>query len=172
MPKKPSKPERAQSRFHEAAQTAGLTPQAGKKAIKGEYRTSVDSTAGYAFTASVDLDGHFSAPEGTARRWDYGVGLRDAKGGELALWVEPHSAASTSEASVMIEKLQWLKGKLDAKAFRDLRALRDEAAAHTDWPYRWLVPEGGAIKITALSKEAKRLAAEGLDQPRRRLVLP
>jgi hypothetical protein len=162
----------AVSFFTQAAMKAGLTTHAGKSAVQGVYHPGVTLRAGFAHTQSIDLDAHYAAAEPHATRWDYGLGLRTTAGVEMAVWLEPHPASSSSEVNKMISKLTWLKAKLDSASFSDLRSLRDVAARHGKFPYRWLVTQSGGISIAPNSKEAKRLALAGLDQPRRQVQLP
>ena len=158
--------------FTQAATRAGLTTHAGKRAVQGVYQRGVNVKAGFAHTQSIDLDAHFAAVEPHAMRWDYGLGLRTTAGVEMAVWLEPHPASSSSEVNRILSKLTWLKAKLDSASFSGLRALRDVAAQHGKFPYRWLVTQTGGISIAPNSKEAKRLALAGLDQPRRQVRLP
>lgn len=158
--------------FTQAATKAGLTTHAGKGAVQGVYHPGVTLKAGFAHTQSIDLDTHFATAEAHATRWDYGLGLRTTAGVEMAVWLEPHPASRSSEVKTMLSKLAWLKAKLDSAPFSGLRALRDVAAHHGKFPYRWLVTQTGGISIAPNSKEAKRLALAGLDQPRRQVRLP
>jgi hypothetical protein len=162
----------AASSFQKAAEKAGLATHAGKSAVQAVYHPGVALKAGYAHTQSVDLDSHFSGAEPQSARWDYGLGIRTSAGVEMAVWLEPHPASSSREVDKMLSKLSWLKAKLTTSAFADLRALRDVAAQHSQFPYRWLVTQTGGICIAPNSKEARRLALAGLDQPRRHVQLP
>jgi hypothetical protein len=162
----------ATSQFQRAAGVAGLATKAGKSAVQAAYHSGVSLRIGYAHTESVDLDAHFAATEPNSARWDYGLGIRTSAGVEIAVWLEPHPASSGHEVEKMLSKLAWLKAKLATKAFADLRSLRDAASQHAHFPYRWVVTQTGAICIAPNSKEARRLALAGLDQPRRHVQLP
>jgi hypothetical protein len=141
-------------------------------AVEAGYRQQISARSGFRHTASVDLDRAFVVAEPDATRWDYGLGLRSPQGIELAIWVEPHPASSTKEVERMLRKLKWLKAKLDSAAFRELRELRDAAVRQDARPYRWLTTLSGAIGIAPNSKEARQLAREGLEPPRRQIELP
>jgi hypothetical protein len=106
--------------FEDAARSAGLTPQPGKQALKSSDREAVQVAAGASLSGSVDLDAHFKPTEPNAHRWDYGLGVQTSQA--LAYWIEPHPASSTGEARVMLEKLDWLRGKLGSA-----RSLRGRA---------------------------------------------
>ena len=160
------------SAFERAATAATLPLQAGKRAVKSEYRKGIESRIDYHFTASVDLDAIFHDDEPGASRWDYGLGLKNARGRELALWVEPHPASSTSEVHTMIDKLVWLKKKLARPEFSAMQALTSAAERHGSvYAFRWLAMTGD-ITIRAGSAEARRLSSNGLAMPVRHLALP
>lgn len=157
------------SRFSQAVLAAGLEPLEGKTAIKGEYRARVDASAGSRFVGSVDMDAAFVASEAQASRWDYGVGIHK-DGQELAFWIEPHPASSTSEVGRMLRMLDWIESKLREPAYSDLRRLTG-FARRTGLAFHWLAMTG-AIRIVPNSQQAKQLAMRGLSQPRRYLRLP
>lgn len=159
------------SGFHSAACDAGLLPQAGKEAVEGSYRAQIQVNKGGAFSGSVDVDGHFRAAEPQSHRWDYGIGVQLPNGQELACWVEPHPASSTGQVSKMLEKLAWLKSKLDTPAFKKLKAMT-HASGHTGSSYYWLRTVSGECRISANSKEARLLALQGLRMPAQHLTLP
>lgn len=149
-----------------------MSCQPGKGALEGKYRVAVVLASACTHTGSIDLDGAFKRSEPGANRWDYGLGICDASGTEMAFWIEPHPASSTSDVDTMLAKLYWLCGKLDAPEFRKLRALRDAAQRSGRSPYRWLVSRGSSVHITPQSREARRIALEGLDPPRHQVTLP
>lgn len=159
------------SGFHSAALDAGLVPQAGKEAVEGSYRAQIQVNKGAAFTGSVDVDGHFQATEPQSHRWDYGIGIQLTNGQELVCWVEPHPASSTSQVSKMLEKLAWLKSKLDTPAFKKLKAMT-HAPGHTGSPYYWLRTVSGECRISANSREARLLALNGLRMPTQLIRFP
>lgn len=127
------------SAFEQAAGAAKLGTAAGKSAVDKRYRALIDSKdAKTRFTGSVDMDAAFSPTEPDAHRWDFGLGVQAPGQPECAIWVEPHSAASTGEVKTMLAKLDWLQAKLQQPAFAQLQALtRVRAKAlrpFTGWP--------------------------------------
>lgn len=157
--------------FDLAVQAAGLTALSGKEAVEGSYRAQITSANGWKFTGSADMDAHFKPTEGQSNRWDYGIGISQADGQELVCWVEPHPASSTGEARKMLEKLAWLKEKLDAPAFKKLKAMT-YVSGRVGHPFYWLRTLNGECRITAHGKEAKLLAKSGLRLPAQHLILP
>lgn len=157
------------SQFKQAALRAGIEPQSGKRAIKGEHRSAVSVSPPWTHTESVDLDAHFEKSEPNACRWDYGLGVgRD--GAELVIWVEPHPASSTGEVKRLVEKVKWLKCKLRLPEFKQLKDLTDATTTEGHIPYRWL--HSGSLQIIRGSKEARTLALAGIDFPARQVKLP
>lgn len=159
------------SQFERAARAAALTAHVGKAAVKGQYRAVMAAREGYSFTDSVDIDTDLQPIEPGTVRWDYGLGLRDSAGHELAVWVEPHPASGSGEVQRMIDKLEWLKAKLARTEFAELRRLTEVTIGREAHPFRWLAMTG-AISIRPGSSEARRLALKGLGLPTRHLVLP
>jgi hypothetical protein len=158
------------SEFESAARHASLAMQRGKNAVKSEYRSGIEAGESHTFVASVDIDAHFKVTEPNSFRWDYGVGLRSDAGHESLWWVEPHPASSSGEVSRMLEKLDWLKGKLGQPRFAGLLALTNKARAQ-GIAFRWLAITG-TVAIRPDTSEARRLALHGLAAPARRVVLP
>ena len=159
------------SQFDQGARTAKLTPQAGKAAVKGQYRAAMVARSGHALTDSVDIDTDFQDAEPSSVRWDYGLGLKSVAGHELAVWVEPQPASGSGEVRKMIDKLAWLKVKLANTEFKELHRLTHMSPGSSANPFRWLAMTG-AICIRPGSAEARRLALKGLGLPARHLVLP
>lgn len=163
---------KSKSKFQEGAEKAGVPHSKGKGAMKGEYRSGVELSAGHSFTESIDLDTHFEAAEPDSNRWDYGVGVKLKNGTEVAFWVEPHPASSTGEAKVILKKFAWLKSKLDEAKFSGLKSLCLATVQQGHNPYRWQTSEDGKIRITAKSTEARLLAQNGIAMPAKRVMLP
>ena len=159
----------AQSKFGNAATSAGIQTHIGKRAVAAEYRDAVSLQAGWNHTESVDLDTHFVGSEPNASRWDYGVGVRRART-ELVFWIEPHPASSTGEVKRLVEKVKWLKEKLESREFKLLSDLTDETSNQGYSPFCWI--HSGTLRIIPNSKEAKMLAQHGIKAPTRRLELP
>lgn len=156
--------------FEQAAGAAGLTCEPGKSAVDKRYRPLVDAKqAKTRFTGSVDLDAAFSKAERDAHRWDFGLGVQLSGHKECAIWVEPHSAASTGEVKTMLAKLQWLKSKLSHPAFKGLKALTDEGVNQGLAPYHWLATAHVAMRPG--SREAHLLAKHGLRLPSSKVVI-
>lgn len=156
--------------YEQAARSAGLAAQPGKRAMKNEYRSGVEVRAAHKFQASVDLDIGLKADEPGAHRWDYGLGLADRHGAESAWWVEPHPASSTGEVATMLAKLDWLKTKLKRPGFAELSALTD-AARLQGIAFRWLAMSG-SISIRPGTSQARRLSTHGMAAPSRHVRLP
>lgn len=161
------------SGFQSAASAAGLSPSVGKTAVTDskDYSARIEVTKGGRFTESVNLDAHFLVLEPESNRWDYGIGIKLANSQELVCWVEPHPASSTGEVSKMLEKLAWLKSKLNTPAFKKLKHLT-EAPGRTASPYCWLRTVSGECRISAGSKESRLMALHGLRMPAQHLTLP
>lgn len=157
--------------FASAVQAAGLTALPGKEAVEGSYRGQITAANGWRFTGSVDTDGCFKAAEGQSPRWDYCIGMNQTDGTELVCWVEPHPASSTGEVSKMLEKLAWLKEKLDTPAFKKLKVMT-YVPGRAGQPFYWLRTVNGQCRITAHGKEARLLAKSGLRMPAQHLNLP
>lgn len=154
----------ATNEFVQAARDAKLDCKNGLNAIEKKYKGQI-TTEGV-FTGSVDLDSHFKSKEPQNPRWDYGVGL-ELNGTEYAVWIEPHSASSPSEAGTMLKKLDWLKNKLQESEFEALKKLTRNKTS-----YYWLYPADGKNRILKDSKESRSLARAGLPMPTKHLILP
>lgn len=160
----------APSAFEQAVAAAGLKSEPGKGAVEGCYRGLIDGKMAMTrFTRSVDMDAAFERAEGRANRWDYGLGVRATGQPECAVWVEPHSAASTGEVKTMLAKLNWLQAKLGQPDFKQLKALTDACVLQGRRPYHWLASANVAIRPG--SREANMLAARGMDLPKSRVVI-
>ena len=165
----PQKPT-ASTAFEKAAKAAALPVQPGKTAVQGRYRDAIEGkTAKTRFTGSVDMDAAFKKAEPTTARWDFGMGVALPGQPELALWVEPHSAASTGEVKKILAKLDWLQAKLQQPSFREPKALTDTGAQQGLRPYHWLASANVAIR--AGSREARMLALRGMGLPSSRVVI-
>jgi len=160
----------ALSAFEKAAAAAGLTAAAGKSAVDNRYRGLIEGkTASTRFTGSVDMDAAFKQAEGVANRWDFGLGVHASGRPECAVWVEPHSAASTGEVKTMLAKLAWLKAKLGQPEFKSLKTLTDACVDQGRRPYHWLASAHVAIRPG--TREAHMLAARGMDLPKSKVVI-
>lgn len=130
----------------------------GLQALPATDRDKISCDRPQNLTGSINLDGALEVERPHAPRWDYGIGYRTAHR-ERAIWVEVHPASSTS-IHAMLNKLRGLKHWLQTEApkLRDL----------TIGEYHWIATDG-RVAITANSPQARRLAAEGLRGPVRRL---
>lgn len=161
---------RHRSGFDLACSAAGLEShyRAGLGALENAHAACIEPHDTRCLTGSIDTDGALEPEDPTGSRWDYGVGLRVGET-EVAIWIEPHTASSTSEARAVIRKLKWLRERL--KAWASLSALTERARAEGMIPYRWLATSD-TIRITADSREAVELARAGVSMPTRRVTLP
>lgn len=161
----------APSAFEQAVAAAGLTSKPGKGAVKEvRYSSRIEGKlATTRFTGSVDIDTAFESTEGTVNRWDYGLGVRATGQPECAVWVEPHTAASTGDVKAMLAKLDWLQAKLGQPDFKQLKALTDACVLQGRRPYHWLASANVAIRPG--SPEANMLARRGMDLPKSRVVI-
>ncbi len=132
----------------------------GLQALLTADRDRISCNRPRKLTGSLHLDAALVAAQPQSPRWDYGIGYRTSHE-EWAIWVEVHPASSTSIVEVLT-KLEWLKGWLqtDAPKLHDL----------TRGEYYWIATDG-RVAITANSPQARRLAANGLRGPMRRLLL-
>lgn len=133
--------------------------KSGLRALRAGDRGKVSSGDPRKLTGSIDLDDALREFAPTAPRWDYGIGFKS--GGERAIWIEVHPASSLS-IDDMLAKLSWLKNWLQSEA-PDLRA-------PTDGKFYWIATDG-RIAITPGSRQARRLASNGLIGPRRHVTL-
>ena len=86
--------------------------------IAGAYKPGLKALGAYSkkivltdhCEGSVDIDAALAKKYPAANRWDYAIGYKSK-----IYFVEVHSA-NTSEVSVVLKKLQWLKDWLNEKA--------------------------------------------------------
>lgn len=121
----------------------------GLGAVKGEYRERITAKEPRLFNGSLDIDKAKSKAEPTANRWDYAIEYN----GEV-FFVEVHPG-STSDVSIILKKLEWLKQwlKNGAKAIDMLKTKRAT-------PYFWI--HTGACRILKQSSKGKQLAQRGI----------
>jgi hypothetical protein len=118
----------------------------------GGYSDKVRCSNPRRFTGSVDLNEVFpNSP------WDYGIGFLEGMQ-EVALWIELHPAY-TSEVTIFLKKLTWLKDWLGTEA-RELWKLTQKSSE----PYRWLAT--GGVHIAKNSRQARQLQEAGVSFPR------
>ena len=140
------------SRLQEAVKgIAGLDKhfKEGLGAVKGAYRARITAKEPRLFNGSLDIDKAKAQAEPTANRWDYAIEYN----GEV-FFVEIHPG-STSDVSIILKKLEWLKQwlKNEAKAIDMLKTKRAT-------PYFWI--HTGGCKILQRSITSKQLAQRGI----------
>jgi hypothetical protein len=133
------------------AQTADVAGhfRNGIQAVKGAYRSKIQTTKSRMLTGSVDIDTATQSLYPNANRWDYAIEYEDK-----TYFVEFHPA-STSNVDEMIEKLKWLNWWLQEKA-PHINALKPKNIN----AYHWVAT--GSIQILNTSRQHKLLATKGL----------
>ncbi len=148
------------SRFCDAmVEVSGLNPedcQPGLQALSSADRQRVICQDPRSLEGSICLDGALKKLYPQAPRWDYGIGLR--KG--LAIWVEVHPARSGEDVRSMLDKLQWLRARLQESP--TLRSM-------TQRPFRWIA--SGTVKIPKTGRWRRQLNQHGIGFPQQTLRL-
>lgn len=121
----------------------------GLRALRAADREKVTARRPRALGGSVDLDGALATAYPDARRWDYGIGVRQTHGDQV-YWTEVHPARD-DQIGVMREKLDWLK-----------QWLRNSAPMLNNFPKEFIWVASGATAITPNSPRLRALAAQGL----------
>jgi hypothetical protein len=132
--------------------------QPGLQAL-GNHSRRIQCADARRLTGSVALDDRLASTYPNDPRWDYGIGLREARG-ETAIRIEVHPA-STGEVEAVLNKLRWLKDWLRIQAPKLHRLTAAQA-------YYWLAT--GGVHIRPGSPQARRLQSAGLFSPRNRLM--
>ena len=153
-------------KFSDAVRQAGLTPSEGLQGLEEGDRKCIRKQSRTIFNGSVNIDASYREIEPQANRWDYGIGCQ-VDGVDFAVWVEPHSAASEHEISMMLRKLQWMKDKLATQKFEELRKLTEQTRKKGLRQFWWVTT--GRINIRNGTPQANRLAQAGLNFPRKEL---
>ncbi len=130
--------------------------QNGLQAL-GSYSTKIQVEDTSKICGSVDLDACVAGSYPTQNRWDYIICYD-----EIIYFVEVHSA-DTSEVSVVLKKLDWLKDWLNQKA-PEINKIK-----HKTLPYFWIQSKGYGIAKN--SRQDRLLAQKGL-RPISKLKLP
>ena len=93
--------------------------QPGLQALSRKHSGKIQCTreTGATISGSIDIDAALKStqPHASANRWDYGVGYRQTRSGESAIWVEVHGAVS-DEVGTLVRKVTWLKNYLKQSA--------------------------------------------------------
>ena len=141
----------------------------GIQALNKGHRKYMECSDANRLTGSIDLDAALrQVPEhASASRWDYGIGYRPKREPEQAVWVEVHSA-NTSQVSVVLRKLQWLRDWLNGDDAEQLKQMTD--AADSGIRFVWVASNG--VKILKNSPQSRRLSMSGIGNPVPRLQLP
>ena len=121
----------------------------GLRALRAVDRQKVTARNPRSLAGSVDLDGALVGVYPAARRWDYGIGVRQA-GGDEVYWTEIHPARD-DQIAVMREKLNWLK-----------QWLRNSAASLNGLPREFVWIASGGTAMTPSSPKLRALVAQGL----------
>ena len=141
----------------------------GIQALKKAHRKHVECSDANRLTGSIDLDGALQqVPKyANASRWDYGIGYKPRNGPEQAVWVEVHSA-NTSEVSVVLKKLQWLRDWLNEDENEQLRQITNAAAE--DIRFVWVASH--RVNIPKNTPQFRQLNKSGIGKVIRKLSLP
>lgn len=121
----------------------------GLRALRAGDRQKVTAERPRALRGSVDLDNALAGLYPNARRWDYAIGVEQARRQQV-YWTEVHPARD-DQIAVMREKLEWLR-----------QWLRDSGAALNNLPREFVWVASGATAITPSSPRLRALAAQGV----------
>lgn len=138
--------------FREAVEaTAGIAGayHLGLRALRAVDRQKVTARNPRSLAGSIDLDGALVDVYPAARRWDYGIGVRQT-GSDQVYWTEIHPARD-DQIVIMREKLDWLK-----------QWLRHSAASLDGLPREFIWIASGGTAITPSSPKLRTLVAQGL----------
>lgn len=125
--------------------------KAGLRALRQVDRQRITAQRPRALRGSVDLDSALEALYPNARRWDYAIGVEQARHQQVRVyWTEVHPARD-DQIVVMREKLEWLR-----------RWLSDSATALNDLPREFVWVSSGATAVTPSSPRLRALAAQGV----------
>ena len=139
----------------------------GKQAL-GSHAGLVTCTANTRITGSVEVDNTLRRQYPNENRWDYGLGYSPpGSEKEFAVWIEVHSAY-TSEVSVVLRKLSWLKIYLATNA-SELWAMTPQAGKPCVG-FVWIATNGNHILPN--TSQARQLALSAIGKPVSRLQLP
>lgn len=131
--------------------------QPGLQALKGSYSSYIQATDTRLIDGSLDIDEKVKNLYPKENRWDYAISY-DNK----VCFVEIHPA-ETSEVSVMIAKLKWLKNWLKEKA-PDIDNL-------PFYSPRFIWIASGRCSILPNSRYAKQISQSGLSNPVQKFIL-
>jgi hypothetical protein len=135
--------------------------RAGLQALRGRDHQFISSKKPRMLTGSVDLDSAMQPSPPNTARWDYLIGVESSADDHVAC-AEIHPA-STSEASIVVDKVRWLKAWLSGGG-RAVGALPRHGGV-----YYSIATNGVSIPTT--SPQFRRISQEGL-VIRKHLSLP
>ena len=122
---------------------------AGLRALRAVDRQRITAQRPRALRGSADLDKALEGLYPNARRWDYAIGVEQARR-QRVYWTEVHPARD-DQIVVIREKLEWLR-----------QWLRDSAVALNNLPREFVWVSSGATAITPSSPKLRALAAQGV----------
>jgi hypothetical protein len=122
----------------------------GLQALKRVDREKIRCANSRDLTGSVNLDEALADSHPNDPRWDYGIGVRKARGAGHVVWVEVHPATSHGAAEVC-EKHSWLMKWLESSA-----PLLSAMTGRCVWV------ASGKVAIPPHSPHRRRLAAQGI----------
>lgn len=125
--------------------------QKGLRALRKAHRDRVDCRDPRRISGSLDLDSACASSRPNDHRWDYAIGLVQARGrADRVFWVEVHPASSRHVDGI-IAKVVWLKRWLEEEAPR-LEALPRE--------FVWVA--SGAVTLPPGDRKRNLLAQHGV----------
>ncbi len=139
------------------AATEGLEDayRPGLNALRSADRHRIDCANTRRLSGSVNLDEALADSHPNDPRWDYGIGVRQAKGPERVVWAEVHPAA-TNNVKEVLKKRDWLKRWL-AESARRLKGMPAD--------FFWIA--SGSVAIPRHTPQFRKLAASGIQLTRR-----
>ena len=150
--------------FRDAVQqTPGLESAycEGLQALRARDREHIVPEDPRQLGGSVDIDTAYQKADPQANRWDYGIAYQHSnRDEEVVYWVEIHTA-STSEVSVVLRKLAWLRAWL-----KETGHLLDAFERDFVWV------SSGSTDFILTAPQKKQMALAGLRQVGNRLRIP
>ena len=113
----------------------------------GQYSNKINAANTRLFNGSIDIDACTTKKYPNENRWDYALAYS-----QKVYFVEVHSA-TTSQVSIVLRKLQWLKDWLNLHA-PEINKLKAQQ------PYYWIMSNNN--RILKSSRQARQVAIAGL----------
>jgi len=123
----------------------------GLQALKRADAEYISSKKPRNIEGSVNLDKALREIFPDDTRWDYAIGIKNKVTTSEVIWIEVHSASSTSEIDIVISKLRWLKIWAVDNAPNLLYLTRE---------YVWVAT--GSVAFSQYSPQRKKLATVGI----------